>query len=933
MVSCNILYIFKNNLILLNLEKNFGKLDMFRINIDGKNYNVSASDNLLQACLTLGFNIPYFCWHPKLGSIGACRQCAVKKYQDQKDISGRIIMSCMTPVEENSIITINDNESKNFRKNIIELLMLNHPHDCPVCEEGGNCHLQDMTVMNQHFSRRYKFNKRKYKSQYLGFFISHEMNRCISCYRCVRYYKDYADGKDFDVYGANKNIFFGRFENGELESEYSGNLIEVCPTGVFTDKTHSENYTRKWDLQNAPSICVHCSIGCNIIAGERYNEIRRIENRYHKHINNYFLCDLGRFSYGYSNSKNRLKYCCIKNENVYQKVSLNTAIKKVINIFRSSSNVFGIGSARASVETNFMLKKIVGENNFSSGMIDIDYKCVSLILKILKKNTIKIPSLKEVEDYDVIFILGEDITQTSSRLALSIRQALKKVNKKILKNNHINNWHALAIKNLSNINNNFLFITNIYKTKLEDISNFSYEANAQDQAYFAFCISKNLENNFLYTNTLTDYLKEKSIYITNILLQAKKVLIISGSHSRNLDLIKFSYKIASNLKKIGTKKVGLIFLTPNANSMGVSIIDGQPLNYILNRSQKKNSTLIIVENDLFYALSQSNLKKKLKNIKNIIMIDHQKTKIFDYAHIFFPAANIFESSGTLINYELRAQRFFQVYKTNFYDKKINILPSWKFLDLIDKKMNFRTHTSNNLDNIIDLCAKKISFLKNIKDSAPNASFKVFGQKIPRSSNRSSGRTSLRADIDVNEIAQMKDHDTMFSFSMEGSAIYKKYTSFIPFVWSPGWNSSQGIHKFQKEVSGSLLSGNTGRFLLNSKLNDENINFSTIPEKFVKTNNLVIVPYYLLFGSEELSQYSKVIQKKMINPYLIINQIDAQRFNILDECKVSFTYLSDNYTFFARFSNNLAVGHIALPIGQFNTPISLIGKEIQDLKEV
>ncbi|MCW5197653.1 NADH-quinone oxidoreductase subunit NuoG [Buchnera aphidicola] len=905
---------------------------MFKINIDGKNYDVNPSSNLLQACLTLGFNIPYFCWHPKLGSIGACRQCAVKKYQNKKDTSGRIVMSCMTPVEENSIITINDIESQNFRKNIIELLMLNHPHDCPVCEEGGNCHLQDMTVMTQHVHRRYRFNKKKYKSQYLGFFISHEMNRCISCYRCVRYYKDYADGKDFDVYGINQNLFFGRFQNGELESEYSGNLIDVCPTGVFTDKTYSENYTRKWDLQNAPSICSHCSIGCNIIAGERSNEIRRIENRYHEDINNYFLCDLGRFSYGYSNFKDRLKYCYIKNKNIHQKVDLNTAIQKVVKIFRNSSNVIGIGSSRASIETNFMLKKLVGEKNFSTGMLDIDHKCTNLILKILKKNTIKIPSLKEVENYDVIFVLGEDITQTSSRLGLSIRQALKKISSEKLKFNNIQDWHSVANKNVSHLANNFLFITNTYQTKLNDISNFSYEANPQEQAYFAFCISENLKNNFSYSNTLPDYLKEKSIYITNILLQAKNALIISGSHSRNLDLIKSSYNIARNLKKLGLK-VGLMFLTPCSNSMGVNIINGCSLNDALKKAQKKNCTLIITENDLFNSLSKSILKKKLKNIKNIIVIDHQKTKVFNYSHVFLPASNFFESSGTLINYELRAQRFFQVYDVNFYNHKINILPSWKFLNLINKKIDLKNHSFDYLDNIIDLCAREISFLKNIKESAPNSLFKVFGQKIPRSSNRSSGRTSLRADINIHEISQTKDNETMFSFSMEGSSIYKKYTSFIPFVWSPQWNSSQGVHKFQKEVSGSLLAGNTGKFLLSSKLNHKNINFSKIPKKFIKTNNLIVVPYYLLFGSEEISQYSPVVQKKMVSPYLIINKIDAQRLKILNKNKVSFTYLSDTYTFFAIFSNNLALGHIALPIGQFSTPISLIGKEIQDLKEV
>ncbi|WP_132451159.1 NADH-quinone oxidoreductase subunit NuoG [Pseudomonas aeruginosa] len=278
---------------------------MATIHVDGKTLEVDGADNLLQACLSLGLDIPYFCWHPALGSVGACRQCAVKQYTDENDKRGRLVMSCMTPATDNTWISIEDEEAKQFRASVVEWLMTNHPHDCPVCEEGGHCHLQDMTVMTGHNERRYRFTKRTHQNQELGPFIAHEMNRCIACYRCVRYYKDYAGGTDLGVYGAHDNVYFGRVEDGVLESEFSGNLTEVCPTGVFTDKTHSERYNRKWDMQFAPSICHGCSSGCNISPGERYGEIRRIENRYNGSVNHYFLCDRGRFGYGYVNREDR----------------------------------------------------------------------------------------------------------------------------------------------------------------------------------------------------------------------------------------------------------------------------------------------------------------------------------------------------------------------------------------------------------------------------------------------------------------------------------------------------------------------------------------------------------------------------------------------------------------------------------------------------
>lgn len=169
---------------------------MATIHVDGKEYEVNGADNLLEACLSLGLDIPYFCWHPALGSVGACRQCAVKQYQNAEDTRGRLVMSCMTPASDGTFISIDDEEAKQFRESVVEWLMTNHPHDCPVCEEGGNCHLQDMTVMTGHSFRRYRFTKRTHRNQDLGPFISHEMNRCIACYRCVRYYKDYADGTD-----------------------------------------------------------------------------------------------------------------------------------------------------------------------------------------------------------------------------------------------------------------------------------------------------------------------------------------------------------------------------------------------------------------------------------------------------------------------------------------------------------------------------------------------------------------------------------------------------------------------------------------------------------------------------------------------------------------------------------------------------------------
>src|SRR5512142_72576 len=345
---------------------------MATIYIDNKPYEVRDGLNLLQACLELGENLPYFCWHPAMGSVGACRQCAIKQFRDENDTRGRIVMACMTRATNNTRISLADKDAREFRENITEWLMVNHPHDCPVCDEGGECHLQDMTLMTGHDYRRYRGEKRTFRNQNLGPFVNHEMNRCIQCYRCVRFYRDYAGGNDLNSFVLHDTVYFGRASDGTLESEFSGNLVEVCPTGVFTDKTLKKHYTRKWDLSQAPSVCVNCAVGCNTLPGERYGTLRRIRNRYNDAVNGYFLCDRGRYGYEFVNSERRISQPRIPNTPA--PITKDTALARLGEILGSSAyqssspHMIGIGSPRASLESNFALRTLVGPENFYQGI-------------------------------------------------------------------------------------------------------------------------------------------------------------------------------------------------------------------------------------------------------------------------------------------------------------------------------------------------------------------------------------------------------------------------------------------------------------------------------------------------------------------------------------------------------------------------------------
>ena len=534
------------------------------IHIDGTTVEVDSADNLLQACLSLGIDVPYFCYHPALGSVGSCRQCAVKQFQNKEDMEagrGRLVMSCMVAPGDDMYISVTDDEAKAFRKSMVELLMTNHPHDCPTCEEGGHCHLQDMTYMSGHSRRRYRFTKRTHHNQELGPFIAHEMNRCIACYRCVRFYKDYAGGEDLGVYGSNNRVYFGRDKDGQFESEFSGNLTEVCPTGVFTDKTHSERYNRKWDMQYAPSICHGCSAGCNISPGERYGELRRIENRYNGEVNRYFLCDRGRFGYGYVNRDDRPTQALERINDKHVKINIDYALDETIKRIKDKK-VIGIGSPRASLETNFALKNLVGFDNFSTGLNHQQQALVNKCIEVLSTDGIYNPSMTDIESHDAVLVLGEDITQTSSRVALSVRQAAKNEGLKMAAALQTQPWLAEPVKRIAQDALSPVYVIDVTQTKLEDISKVSVVATPEDITKLGFKVADEIANfaddlsdivdpqaaeQDADASTETDGMQALAKQIAYDLIQADKPLVVSGSSLSSTALIEAAAQITQAL--------------------------------------------------------------------------------------------------------------------------------------------------------------------------------------------------------------------------------------------------------------------------------------------------------------------------------------------------------------------------------------------------
>ncbi|MFM5802669.1 NADH-quinone oxidoreductase subunit NuoG [Aeromonas veronii] len=916
---------------------------MATIYVDGKEYEVDGADNLLQACLSLGLDVPYFCWHPALGSVGACRQCAVKQYQNADDKRGRLVMSCMTPATDGSYIAIEDEEAKEFRKSVVEWLMTNHPHDCPVCEEGGACHLQDMTVMTGHNSRRYRFTKRTHQNQELGPFIGHEMNRCIACYRCVRYYKDYAGGEDLGVYGAHDNVYFGRVEDGTLESEFSGNLVEVCPTGVFTDKTHSERYNRKWDMQFAPSICQQCSVGCNISPGERYGELRRIENRFHGSVNHYFLCDRGRFGYGYVNLADRPRQPLLKDGNDQLTITVDGALNRAADALRTARGLIGIGSPRASLESNFALRELVGEANFYAGVEQAEWACQLKMLQILQQGGVPTPSLRDMEEADAILVLGEDVTMSAARIALALRQSVKGKARELARKMKVDLWQVAAVQTLGQNERYPLLITSLDTTRLDDVAADKLHAPYADQARIGFAIAHLLDPSAPAVSDLCPELQAQATRWAELLGNAKKPLIIAGSTARDVALLEAASNIARALKGRGLE-ANIALVGQEANSLGLAMLGAQtlsdkPLEAALARIESEEGlALVTLENDLYRRAPRNRVDAALARLQHLLVIDHQATPTANKADLVLPAASFAEADGTLVNMEGRAQRFFQVYAPAFYNADIQVREGWRWLAALQGAIERKPLRWQNFDQVNHDCATSNPLLATMLEAAPNAGLRIRGMRLAREPHRYSGRTSMLADQNVSEPRVAQDPDSPFNFSMEGYAGARQPLPQVPFAWAPGWNSPSAWNKFQDEVGGKLRAGDPGRRLLEAT--DPQAEgkellgwFTTIPSPFKAAEALQVVNYAQLFGGEELSARSPVIQARMNEPELVLNPLDAQRLALHAGNQVSFSWGGSHWQLRLRLSEQLSAGLVGLPLGVNGLPTALQQASITNLQEV
>ena len=540
-------------------------------------------------------------------------------------------MACMVEAQDGMVVSSTDPDAVELREHVIEWAMTNHPHDCPVCDEGGECQLQEMTVAGGHGVRRYTGKKCTFTNQDLGPFVQQEMNRCITCYRCVRTYRDYCGGTDYGVFGSRNRIQYGRLQEGTLESPFSGNIIDVCPTGVLTSKPFRFK-TRLWDLQEAPSICPHCSLGCATVPGGRYREVQRVKAGINRETNGFFICDRGRFGYDHVNHPERPRQPRIDGQPVAIDEALITARERVAEMAREHgpNSVAFLGSSRASFEASALLRDWAVATGSTQLIFEAhqgrDFAARTLAARLGEHAR----SLEDIRQSDLIVLFGAEPIAEGPMLALAIRQAAR--------------------------NGGKVVVIDPRPTKLPCAATYLPLAPERLPGVLT-ALGKGDQSSFdAHERELIESLIEQ-------LKSAQRPVLVGGA-----DLLggKGVDALCSAAVELSTedRTVGVMTLLAGPNSYGGGLLagDGPGFDSILDAIQEGTvRALVCLESDPFRdAMDSARGQAALGRLELLVSFDATPSLAAQRADIFLPACANAEMAGSYINNEGRVQAFLPV---------------------------------------------------------------------------------------------------------------------------------------------------------------------------------------------------------------------------------------------------------------------------------
>ena len=640
---------------------------MVEIEIDGKKVEVQEGSLVMEAANKIGTYIPHFCYHKKLSIAANCRMCLVDVEKAPKPLP-----ACATPVSAGMVVRTSSDKAVKAQKGVMEFLLINHPLDCPICDQGGECQLQDLAVGYGGSSSRYTEEKRVVAPKDVGPLISmKEMNRCIHCTRCVRFGQEVAGVMELGMLGRGEHSEITTFVGKTVNSELSGNMIDLCPVGALTSKPF-RYAARTWELSRRKSVSPHDSIGANLIVQVKGGKVMRVLPLENDLVNECWISDKDRFAYEALDSEERLTKPMLKQDGKWQEVEWQVALEYVAHGLRNirhehgASAIAALGTPYSTLEELSLLQKVVrgmGSENIDFRLRQSDFALDHQVAPWLGMSIVEFGQLNRA------FIIGSFLRKDHPLLAARLRQAIKSGAK-------LSVLHGSDDDLLMPVANKIIAAPSAWLAALSEV----VVAVAQAKGVAAPTGFENVQVSVAAKQTADSLLSGTS----------KAVLLgnAAAQHPQASQLHAAAQWIA---EQTGAK---LGYLTEGGNAVGGYLANAIPGKDGVNAAQafaqpRKAYVLLNAEPELDSHDPQA-ATAALKQAEMVVVMSAYKHGA-DYADVLLPIAPFTETSGTFVNAEGRAQSFDGTVKP-LGDAR----PAWKVLRVLGNLLglpNFDYETS------------------------------------------------------------------------------------------------------------------------------------------------------------------------------------------------------------------------------------------------
>lgn len=626
---------------------------MLEIEIDGQKVEVAEGSTVMDAANKVGVSIPHFCYHKKLSIAANCRMCLVQVEKAPKPLP-----ACATPVTNGMRVMTHSDQAVKAQKGVMEFLLINHPLDCPICDQGGECQLQDLAVGYGGSSSRYQEEKRVVENKNLGPLISTDMTRCIHCTRCVRFGQEIAGVMELGMANRGMHSEILSFVGSTVNSELSGNMIDLCPVGALTSKPFRYS-ARTWELSRRKSVSPHDGLGANLIVQVKHDQVKRVLPFDNEQINECWLSDRDRFSYEALNSEHRLKSPMLKQGGEWKEVDWQTALEYVAHALKSVAKEHGpasIGamlSPHATLEELYLAQRLM--RGIGSGNVDFRLRQSDFTLdgKLAGAPWLGM-RVSELAHLDRVLVVGSFLRKDHPLLAQRLRQAAKKGTRVNAVVSAMDDW-LMPVANTSLVSPGHM---------------------ADELAAIVRAVAET--RGVAIPNEVKDVaVSEAARSIAVSLATGEKIGLFLGNaaqaHPRASQLHLLTQLLASMLGA----RFGV--LGEAANSVGGYIAGAIPSGLNARQmveSQLKAYVVMHADPELDTANGAATLSA-LHAAKTVIALTPFRDRAMPYADCILPIAPFTETSGTFVNTDGRVQSFHAVVKPLGETR-----PAWKVLRVL-----------------------------------------------------------------------------------------------------------------------------------------------------------------------------------------------------------------------------------------------------------